>query len=97
MKEIKLIAKGTLLSAWLYDCDVMSRPSFNIIFSLARIMTSPVSEGLERKPTSGATANLQPPSFVGEPQQCVTAQEGTDIILTVELTPSGGAPTAISW
>ncbi|KAJ9593671.1 hypothetical protein L9F63_014782, partial [Diploptera punctata] len=52
--------------------------------------------GLEKKPSSGGTTNLLPPSFLGDPQQCVTAPEGTDVTITVELAPTGGAPTAIS-
>lgn len=53
---------------------------------------------MEKKPSAGGTGgNLQPPSFVGDTQQCVTAREGTDITITIELTPTGDAPTAICW
>ncbi|XP_069686561.1 titin homolog isoform X2 [Periplaneta americana] len=58
-----------------------------------------VTAGMERKPSAatGGAGNLQPPSFVGEAQQCVTAREGTDVTITIELSPNGGAPTGFSW
>jgi hypothetical protein len=53
---------------------------------------------MEKKPSAGGTGgHLQAPSFVGDTQQCVTAREGTDVTITIELTPTGGAPTAIYW
>nr|CAD7606400.1 unnamed protein product [Timema genevievae] len=42
-------------------------------------------------------ASLLPPRFLGNPLECVTTQEGSDVILTLDIEPSGGAPTAISW
>lgn len=50
---------------------------------------------MEKKPTTGD--NLQPPSFVGDTQQYVTAREGSDVTITIELAPTGGTPTAICW
>lgn len=50
---------------------------------------------MEKKPSAGS--NLQPPSFVGDTQQCVTAREGTDVTITIELASTGGTPTAICW
>nr|CAD7428498.1 unnamed protein product [Timema monikensis] len=41
-------------------------------------------------------ASLLPPRFLGNPLECVTTQEGSDVILTLDIEPSGGAPTAIS-
>jgi len=53
---------------------------------------------MERKPNSTGTGGvLQPPNFIGDAQQSVTAREGTDVTITIELAPTGGVPTAICW
>jgi len=50
---------------------------------------------MEKKPNAGG--NLRPPCFVGDSQQCVTATEGADVSIAVDLASTGGLPTAILW
>lgn len=52
-------------------------------------------QGMEKKANAGG--NVRPPCFVGDAQQCVTATEGADATITVDLASTGGLPTAILW
>jgi len=52
-------------------------------------------QGMEKKPNVGGT--LRPPCFVGDNQQCVTATEGADVSIAVDLASTGGLPTTILW
>jgi hypothetical protein len=80
---------------YIFSCTPLLEGAVTVAYDRTKVIFWFSPQGMEKKPNAGG--NLRPPCFVGDNQQCVTATEGADVSIAVDLASTGGPPTAILW